>query len=418
MNIRSRLPNESRTLWGECFSRGDQTRSAEAHGEPVTARAPAGPTRVAVSLLLASAFVSWPIAAAENTEVTEPATGAFVPPTNRATVIKVAHPLATSQFAPRPEAVRAMIEAGLAALTGITNRQAAWREFVSTQDVVGIKVVSQPGPNSGTRPAVVEAVIQDLLSLGIPASQIVVWDRHVADLRQAGFFSFAHKLGVKVAGSAEAGFDEDVFYDTPLLGQLVWGDHEFGRKIENAGRKSYASKLLTQRITKIISIAPLLNHNQAGVFGHLAGLATASVDNILRFQNQAARLAEAVPEIIALEKLELRDRTVLCITDALICQYQGEERQLLHYASVLNELWFSTDPVALDVLAIGELDRQRRSADVGFVKTNLDLYNNAGLLELGVPDPKRIDTVQQTLQPDSQETGLAPVKNPTPPRVN
>ena len=68
------------------------------------------------------------------------------------------------------------------------------------------------------------------------------------------------------AGAAESGYDEKVFYDTPLLGSLVWGDLEFGKKGEGIGRKSFVSKLVSTNMTKIVNITPLLNHNEAGVF--------------------------------------------------------------------------------------------------------------------------------------------------------
>ena len=51
---------------------------------------------------------------------------------------------------------------------------------------------------------------------------------------------------------------------------------------------------------------------------------------------------------------------------------------------------FSRDPVALDMLSIKELDRQRRVARAPNVKPNLELYRNAALLELGVSDVTRI----------------------------
>jgi hypothetical protein len=86
----------------------------------------------------------------------------------------------------------------------------------------------------------------------------------------------------------------------------------------------------------------------------------------------------------------LGDRVVLNIVDALICQYEGEERSLLHYSTVLNQLRFSRDPVALDVLSLQELDHQRQDAKAPPVKLNPDLYNNASLLELGVSNLKKI----------------------------
>jgi hypothetical protein len=86
----------------------------------------------------------------------------------------------------------------------------------------------------------------------------------------------------------------------------------------------------------------------------------------------------------------LGDRVVLNITDALIGQYEGGSHGLLHYSAVLNQLWFSRDPVALDTLAIKELDRERRALDAPEFKPNLGLYANAALLQLGVNDPAKI----------------------------
>jgi hypothetical protein len=166
---------------------------------------------------------------------------------------------------------------------------------------------------------------------------------------------------------------------------------EFGKKGEGVGRKSFVSKLVSNQMTKIINITPLMNHNEAGVFGNLFSLATGSVDNTARFESDHDRMSTAVPEIYALPSLS--DHVVLSITDALICQYEGEERSLLHYSAILNQLRFSRDPLALDVLSLQELDRQRALAKAPVVKFDPELYNNAALLELGVNDPKKIDVV-------------------------
>jgi hypothetical protein len=319
------------------------------------------------------------------------ANGGALPPTARnarAQIFIVQDPNATDAFQPREERVRIMVERGITNVTGKADLAEAWRSLVATQEVVGIKVFSEPGPNSGTRPAVVAAVVRGLLAAGLPPGHIIIWDRHQRDLRLAGYFDLARRFGVRAAGSAEAGYDEKVFYETPLLGNLVWGDFEFGNKGEGVGRKSFVSRLVTTEMTKIINVTPLMNHNEAGVFGNLFSLATGSVDNIARFEAESSRLATAVPELYALPILG--DRVVLNITDALVCQYEGEERSLLHYSVMLNQLRFSRDPVALDVFSIQELDRQRRAANAPMVKPNLELYNNASLLEIGVSDPKKI----------------------------
>jgi hypothetical protein len=142
-------------------------------------------------------------------------------------------------------------------------------------------------------------------------------------------------------------------------------------------------------------VTPLLNHNLAQVSGSLYSLALGSVDNTIRFESVSdpvAQLAQAIPEIYALP--EIGDKVVLNVVDALICQYQGEERTLLHYSNMLRQLRFSTDPVALDTLSVHELDDERQRARIPPVKLNWQIYTNASLLELGVSDPRLIDIVK------------------------
>jgi uncharacterized protein (DUF362 family) len=305
-----------------------------------------------------------------------------------ARVVTVHDPEATRGFVPREDRVRAMIQRGLINLTGQPTPAAAWQSLVSTGDMVGIKVYTAPGPQAGTRPAVIAAVVESLVAAQMPPGRIIVWDRHLEDLRRAGLGSLAAQYGIGLAGAEDADYDEGTFYETPLLGNLVWGDLEFRRSGEGIGRKSFVSKLLTRRITRIINLTPLLNHNTAGVSGNLFGLALGSVDNTLRFESDAGRLATAVPEIYALPALG--DRVVLNIVDGLICQYMGEQRTLLHHATMLNEIRFSKDPVALDVLSIRELDTQRKAAGQASNAKPLEVYENAELMELGVAEPTRI----------------------------
>jgi hypothetical protein len=314
-------------------------------------------------------------------------------PPARARVVIVEDPGSVFAFSPAPEHADEMVSKGLTVLTGKSSAGEAWRSLVSTQDTVGIKVFSAPGGTSGTRPAVVGAIIKGLLSAGLPARKIIIWDKQLSDLRAAGFMALAEQLGVGVAGSADEGYDEKAApYESALLGKLVWGDFEFGKKGENVGRRSFVSKLLTQRLTKVINVTPLLNHNLAQVTGSLYSLALGSVDNTIRFEVPENNLGQAIPEIYALA--DVGDRVVLNVVDALICQYQGEERTLLHYSTMLGQLRFSTDPVALDVLSVHELDHQRQLARVPPVKPSWQIFTNAALLDLGVSDLRSMDVIK------------------------
>ena len=319
-----------------------------------------------------------------------PAAAQSLSQNNHAQVVSVENTLAISNFQANAEVVDAMVNCGLTNLTGKATVAAAWRSLVSTQDVIGIKVFSEPGMLTGTRPAVVTAVVLGLFDAGVPPQNIIIWDKYEKDLRAAGYFQLAAELGVRAAGGAETGYDPTNVYrpDSAVIGNLVWGDLEFGRTNGVVGRNSFVTKIVSQQITKIISIAPLLNQENVGVCGQLYSLALGSVDNTRRFDGTADRLAAAVPEIYALPLLG--DRVVLNITDALIGQYEGGSRSLLHYSAVMNQLWFSRDPVALDMLAIKELARERRDAGALPLNPNLDLYANANLLQLGENNLEKI----------------------------
>jgi len=310
-------------------------------------------------------------------------------PPVRARVVQVEHPGATLFYEAQLPVVQDMVRRGMLQWTGKTDLKAAWLTVVSPKDVVGLKVYSLPGAYSGTRPAVVEAVVQGLLLAGLPSSNIVIWDKHLVDLRLAGYTALADRYRVRLEGSADAGYDEkDAYTSNPLLGTLVAGDLEFDLRGATSGRNSYVSKLVTSNLTKTISIAPLLNHNMAGVCGHLYSPSMGCVDNTARFEFSPQRLAQAVPEIYALPAVG--EHVALNITDALICQYQGEQVSLLQYSTELNQIWISKDPLVLDVLGIQELDRERQARNLESRGDNPELYQNAALLELGVGDPTKV----------------------------
>lgn len=315
----------------------------------------------------------------------------------QARVVLAEAPGAMAAFTPHPALIRRCFEAGLTNLARTGTVAAAWDHFLVREDVVGVKVHCGPGPLSGTRPAVVEAVVRSLLDAGHPAEHILIWDKHREDLRRSGLVELGRRLGVSVEGAVTAAFDPEAFYDNTIPGELVWGDLEFKPREKLMGRHSYVTKLLTQRITRIINITPLLNHNQLGVSGCLYGLAFGSVDNTQRFADNLDRLSVAVPEIFALP--EVGDRVAFHLVDALVAQYAGEENSLLHYSAILNQLRLSTDPVALDVQSIAELAKQRRLAGAPEADVSPTPYRNAELLELGVSRPDAVKIEKIVLPP-------------------
>lgn len=239
----------------------------------------------------------------------------------------------------------------------------------------------------------VAAVVEGLLGAGLQPTNIVIWDKYKPDLILAGYMKLAARYHIQIEGSAEAGYDTNTFYETPLIGALRLGDVEYGMQGEGVGRKSYVSKLVSKRLTKIINVTPLLNHYDVGVAGNLYSLAFGSVDNTYRFEQHFSYELERlkpIPEIYALEPIW--DKVVLNVVDALICQYAGQEETKLQYSTTLNELRLSADPVALDVLSMMELDKQRQGKSATASNTNcLKLYEIANIIGIGVSKPGNIE---------------------------
>ena len=346
--------------------------------------------RIFALCLLPLAFAAVP-AGARAAE--RPLPGALATKTNAqplVPVVVVEDPQATEFFQPRADVVRGMVSRGIRELLGKADTDSSWRSLVRTNDRVGIKVFSSPGSVAGTRLAVVAAVVEELLAAGVSPTNILVWDKRRDDLERAGFVSLATRYGVQVSGAADAGFDKAKFYESPLLGRLIFSDHDFTSEGGGlGGRRSYVSRLVEAPELKVISIAPLLSSNAGGTSGHLVSLATGAVDNTRRFEVNGPSLAIAAPEIIA--QSGVGERVVLCITDALVGQYLGEEEPRLHYSTELRQLWFSRDPVALDTLALRELVRARKLSGIAETPLNEELYRNAAVMEQGVNDPARLD---------------------------
>jgi hypothetical protein len=316
-----------------------------------------------------------------------------VPGTNAPVRVVVVHgDNLLNAFLPDDARVEAAFNRGLMSFAREITVGKSWRTIVNTNDIVGIKVFSEPGPVSGTRPSVVAAIVRGLLAAGIPRNHIIIWDRQADDLRSAGYFDLGRTLGVRVAGAEEDGYDTNTYYlpDSPVIGQLVWGDLEFGftNRDYGVGKKSFMSKLVSQQITKIISVAPLMNENEAGVCGHFFSLGLGSVDNTRRFEGNPDRLAVALPELNALPLIG--DRVALYVTDALLSQCEGGPSGYLQFSTVQNELWLSRDAVALDTMAIKQLVQQRQKFGAPDLPANLNIYTNAVLMQLGVEDPSRI----------------------------
>lgn len=284
---------------------------------------------------------------------------------------------------------RALVSLGITTLTGESDEAAAWRHFVSSNDVVGIKINTEFGPLQSTRRAVVEAIAGELRAAGVATANIYVFDRDPLQMRAAGY----RKAGVtnliqEVSVIDGTGWDPNVYFENNLSGKLIWGDLLFGKE-EPLSKRSHLPKLVTGTITKLINVPVLQDHDACGLAGCLYNLSLNMVDNTRRFETLGQHGDPMIAEICGMP--QVRQKLVLNVMDGLIAGYAGAPGFKPQYSWNYGALYFSADPVAVDSLCVEALDAKRREAKVPPIKTLATHITTARRLGLGQSERANID---------------------------
>src|SRR5689334_6126873 len=101
-------------------------------------------------------------------------------------VISVDHPGCIVSDAYQAGPIRQMMEKGMTALTGAPGWTDAWRSFFEKGDVVGIKVCPVGGPKLSSDATVLHNVIDGLKQAGVPATDVIVFNRYRQETFAAG----------------------------------------------------------------------------------------------------------------------------------------------------------------------------------------------------------------------------------------
>jgi hypothetical protein len=345
-------------------------------------------------------------------------------PATGSPVVIVERPGVVHNFTVDGASVRTMFRDALLEYTKQTSVKTAWTKGIgiTPHDVVGIKISSSGGPVMSSRKPLVAAIAESLAEAGVPAYQIVVWDKLEDDLREAEYFPRPEGAPYHVRSVIpETGFDEHFFYVNEVLGRLIWGDLAFqgikpgrgqGQRAQKRGEKqsvaqmygqgvsagslesqvsnkSYYARLLTQICTKIINVPVCTDNSGVGFNGSLASLAFGMVDNTRRFEGEGGSWGDpAIAEI--LDRPFVRSKVVLHVMDALITQYAGGPDFSPEYTYPLGALYLSKDPVAIDSLLARRVDSWRIGAHIPSFQPMIHYIETAVEYGLGTADPKNI----------------------------
>src|SRR2546430_15031865 len=147
-------------------------------------------------------------------------------------VYAVHEPDAIKSYEANPRVVREMVNRLVLAVTGQSDVAKAWASLVAPNDRVGIKICAAGGELFTTHHDIVNAIVDGLAAAGHPRSSIIVWDRSLGGIKDAGYRTGIDGYQLQ-AITPRDGYDPKAVLTAPLVGQLVWGDldHIDARKL-------------------------------------------------------------------------------------------------------------------------------------------------------------------------------------------
>jgi len=240
-------------------------------------------------------------------------------------------------------AARKYIDKALARITKLNSAEKAWTQLFTPTERVGIKLSCLPGKPLSSSRGVVMAIISGLLSAGVKAKNIIVWERTDRELKDAGF-----------------ALNE--------LGPLVYGtDHVLGggyaRDVEISGRVGTCFSQIIKSVDALINVPVLKDHDIAGVSIGMKNFYGA-IHNPNKFHDN-----HCDPYVAHLcQHPYIKNKLRLTVCDATRIQIHNGPAFYPRYAHEYGGLLIGTDPVALDFIGWQIIEGKRREAGLKSLK--------------------------------------------------
>lgn len=267
----------------------------------------------------------------------------------------------------QPNTLRQMLDASITNLTGLNDAREAWSALFAPGERVALKVNTIAGSSYWTHVPLVMAVAESLQSAGLPAEQIVIFDRATNELNGAGFTINKDGAGVRCYGT-----DNAYTGGWSLMGDAI----------------AISDVLLS--CDALINIPVLKTHSISGISYALKNH-YGTFDRPGRYH--APRITQALGELSALDAIH--DRTRLTIGDALTISTKS-----WYQAETGDSILMSRDPVAVDAVAFQLYANTRAAAGMNSTGAQRNVESwlaHAASLGLGVNDLDAIEQVEVSL---------------------
>src|SRR5437773_3515874 len=303
-------------------------------------------------------------------------------------VYAVHDPDEIKDYKTNPRVVREMVNRLILATTGQPDVATAWASLVAPNDKIGIKISAAGGELFTTHHDIVNAIVDGLVAAGHPRSSIIVWDRSLGGIKDAGYRPAIDGYQLEAIAPRD-GYDPKAILSAPLVGKLIWSDFDYrsdkGKMpllsdTENTSNVSHFSKIISSEVTKIINVPVMSISERNGIAGCIYNVTIPNIDNWRRFAQGSRFGAESLAEIYN-DQL-IAKKVVFNLMDGLVAQYSGGPQLQPNYAVHHGTLYASKDPVALDATALKRLEEWRARGSlrpVGSVAAYIDFASQLGL---------------------------------------
>lgn len=284
-------------------------------------------------------------------------------------IVYSAHdPAAIKEYRTDPAVVRGMVKRLVLGVTGQPDLARAWGSLVSPQDKVGIKICAAGGELFTTHRDIVNAIVDGLVAAGQARGNIIVWDRSLGGINEAGYRPDREGYQLKSIAPGH-GYDPKAIITAPLSGKLIWGDFEYRSDRgmipllsdqELTSDDSHFARIVATEVTKIINVPVMSDSSSAGIAGCLYNVTIPNIDNWRRFASGSRSGSAAIAEIYRTPVIG--PKVVLNIMDGLVAEYAGGPQSQPNYAVHHATILASKDPVALDAIAVRQIEEWRVKA--------------------------------------------------------
>ena len=316
---------------------------------------------------------------------------------DRSIVYSAHDPSAIKDYRTNPSAVRAMVNRLVLAVTAQPDVARAWGSLVSPNDKIGIKISAVGGELFTTHRDVVNAIVDGLVAAGHARGSIVVWDRSLGGIKDAGYDPSAEGYRLKSIAPRD-GYDPKAVFTAPFAGKLIWGDLEYRTDrgtvpllsdAEQTSEQSHFSRIVSSEVTKIINVPVMSDSLMNGLAGCLYNVTIPNIDNWRRFTQVNGYGGSAIVNLY--NNPLIGKKVVLNVMDGLVAQYAGGPQSQPNYAVHHATLLASKDPVAIDALALQQIDAWREKAKLPPIGSLANHVLVAGQVGIGHADPARIE---------------------------